>query len=58
MTAEHTHAPSTASPFTPTDVAMFQREDRKAAAAIIGLMVSIFLMGICLYLIVCWSVMG
>lgn len=49
--------PPGVAPFTPTDVALFQREDRSAAAAVIGLMASIFVMGIGLYLIVCYSVM-
>jgi hypothetical protein len=43
-------------PFTPAEIALFQAEDRKAATAIIGLMLTIFLIGIGLYLIVCYTV--
>jgi hypothetical protein len=61
--SHHTHHHgSTASvaagglPFSPAEVASFHAEDRKAAAGIIGLMVGIFLLGIALYLAVCFIV--
>jgi hypothetical protein len=47
-------APAGHLPFSPTEVASFHAEDRKAAAGIIGLMVGIFLIGIGLYLTVCY----
>jgi hypothetical protein len=45
----HGHAP-VASPFTDAEVAAFQAEDRKGAAAVVGLMAAIFSIGFFLYL--------
>ncbi len=52
----HQHGSSPALPFTPAEVELFHAEDRKAATAIIGLMTGIFTIGVCLYLIVCYSI--
>lgn len=50
--ADPTHAPATL-PFTQAEWAELRRDDWKAAAAIVGLMVGIFLTGVVLYSIVC-----
>jgi hypothetical protein len=42
--------------FTPAEVAGFQAEDRHMATAIVGLMVSIFVLGLIGYLGVCFWV--
>ena len=50
--ASHTDA----GPFSAAEVQQFQAADRNAATAIIGLMTSIFLMGVVGYLLVCFWV--
>ena len=50
------HGHAAPNPFTPTEVALFQSEDRNAATAMIGLMVGIFMIGIAIYTVVCISV--
>jgi hypothetical protein len=42
--------------FTPADVETFHADDRSAATAIVGLMVSIFSLGLVGYLVVCYWV--
>ena len=56
--SEHTdsHSHAAEMPFSPAEVATFQSEDRSAATAMIGLMAGIFLIGIAIYSIVCYSV--
>jgi hypothetical protein len=44
------------SPFTATEIARFQREDRYAGGAVVGLMAGIFSIGVVLYTIVLLSV--
>jgi len=50
----HGHGPARV-PFTPAEVARFQKEDRYAGGAIIVLMTSIFGIGVVLYTIVLLS---
>ncbi len=49
-------SPSGQTIFSPGEVATFRAEDRSAATAIVGLMVSIFSMGLIGYLIVAYWV--
>jgi hypothetical protein len=55
-----THAGSSSSLgqtiFTPSAMEAFHADDKKAAAAIVGLMVGIFTLGLFLYLGVCYWV--
>jgi hypothetical protein len=41
-------------PFSAADIESFHADDKRAAAAIVGLMVSIFTLGLIGYLCVCW----
>lgn len=43
-------------PFSAAEVEAFRLQDRRAATAIVGLMVSIFVMGVLGYLAVCYWV--
>src|SRR5438034_10372936 len=43
-------------PFPPTEVEALHDQDKKAATAIVGLMVGIFILGVLGYLVVCWLV--
>ncbi len=47
---------ATTLPFAPAEVEAFHVQDKKAATAIVGLMVSIFVMGVVGYLLVCYWV--
>ena len=71
MTAEHSsHAISAtlphgtaghvdpSNPFSDAEVSAFTKDDVDAAANIVKLMVGIFLAGIVLYLIVCYSIIS
>ena len=54
------HGPSGGSmaalPFQPAEVEAFHEQDKRAATAIVGLMVGIFVMGVVGYLLVCFWV--
>ena len=54
------HGPSDSSPgtlpFHPAEVEAFREQDKKAATAIVGLMVGIFILGVIGYLLVCFWV--
>jgi hypothetical protein len=54
----HASSPGTAGQaiFTPVEVEGFQTDDKSAAAAIVGLMVGIFSLGLVGYLAVCYWV--
>lgn len=43
-------------PFSPAEVETLHAEDAHAGTAIVGLMLSIFVMGVVGYLLVCWWV--
>jgi hypothetical protein len=56
-----THAPVAAghtapAPFSPEEIEQFQKNDKHAAAVIVGLMTSIFMIGLLLYSFVALSV--
>jgi len=48
---------TTASPFTDAEIAHFQKEDRHAGGAVVGLMACIFSIGVVLYIIVLVNVL-
>ena len=54
------HSPSGSSPgtlpFHPAEIEAFREQDKKAATAIVGLMVGIFILGVVGYLLVCYWV--
>lgn len=53
----HSHEPGhAASPFSPTEVENLHAEDVSAGTAIVGLMLTIFVLGVVGYLLVCWWV--
>jgi hypothetical protein len=60
--AEASHAPDHAAagtlPYTAEEWQAFRDWDKNAAGHIVGLMTSIFTVGLVLYLIVLWSVAG
>lgn len=56
MNHDNHAAATTTNPFTPAEWEGLRVDDRKAATAIVGLMVAIFLAGVVGYLIVCWVV--
>jgi hypothetical protein len=57
-TAQGLHSPTGAVIFTPTEIEVFRRDDRSAAASIVGLMAGIFTIGLIGYLCVAWWVGG
>ncbi len=55
----HSHAPAAAhgtNPFSPAEVERLHKEDANAGTAIVGLMLSIFILGVLGYLYVCFWV--
>ena len=56
MNQDHAHGAATRDCFTEPEWSAFQAEDRRAAGVVAALMTGIFSIGLCIYLIVCWSV--
>ena len=56
MNHETEHAAAHDAPFTAAEVQEFQAQDYSAGAAVVGLMLSIFAIGVVLYLIVAVTV--
>jgi hypothetical protein len=54
----HDHTPPGPSPFPPEMVDAFRTDDKRAGAAIVLLMCGIFVIGLVLYLGVCWSIIS
>jgi hypothetical protein len=58
MTVEHSHAVSTATPFTEAELNTFHTSDRKEATVVVALIASIFCIGVVIYTIVAYSVVA
>jgi hypothetical protein len=56
MSDMHDHGSGSPCPFNDAEMAQFQEADKSAARMVIMLMTGIFLIGLCLYLFVAYSV--
>jgi hypothetical protein len=54
MVGDSHHDKAGANVFSPSQIDEFRLDDKRAAAAIVGLMAGIFSIGLILYLGVCW----